>query len=533
MLRLRRHFIRAWPHVTALQTNKVLQSNVPAASDKKFHCSVCKKPFRLEIAAKLHLQQAHGGSGAVEAGCGPGQPTEQIPSPVARDSLTAPGSGPVRDADDEPRRPRRSRPIPKPLHQPTFDIPATAMNDMLAVWDKIGLSRVDNFIHSSMIMKVFAAQQSETSDAQLYAPEIPVAEGANPFCSSADADEDTISTEDAALSTKQQRDFDGQPFAYADSSFVDPFQTAAVDNPFLIVKPAVVQKKPVEVKPSPPVVENAQAPVTPFGQLPVFGSSVQSASPFAAAASANSPFTASSPFAAAANAASPFAASPFASSPFAASASPFGSSPFPPADAPIFPPSDEGSTAASTEVEKKHTCSVCGKSFTTEGGLAGHAQAKHGIHIPVVVKGSKKGKLPDLPAYVPCPVDIGSTQPFGSQANQASWAEVELIPHAHAISNISLIGEVLEIETVIDGAREAIQLSILVPGQNAGDEETFLVKCTGEHNKLLLQQVRRHSTVHVSGTLRLLPLYEQACNKYFQQPVVKVSPPIGSIFVLE
>ena len=113
--------------------------------------------------------------------------------------------------------------------------------------------------------------------------------------------------------------------------------------------------------------------------------------------------------------------------------------------------------------------------------------------------------------------------------SQASWGEVELIPHAQSISNISLIGEVLEIESLQEGGKEVTQLSVFVPGHATGDEETFVVKCSGG----VANDVRRHSTVHVSGTLRLLPLYEQACNKYFQHPVVKVCPPIGSIFVLE
>jgi hypothetical protein len=182
---------------------------------------------------------------------------------------------------------------------------------------------------------------------------------------------------------------------------------------------------------------------------------------------------------------------------------------------------------APTEVEKKHLCSTCGKAFTTETGLADHAQVKHGIHIPVV-KASVKGKLPDLPAYVPCPVDVGTTQPFGVQASQLSWGDVELVPHAQAISNVTLIGEVLDVEQL---AGDTTQLTVLVPGQAPGEEETFSVKCVGAEH--YAKDVRRHSTVHITGTLRMLPLFEQQLNKYFQQPVVRVCPPLGSIFVLE
>ncbi len=477
----------------------------------------------------------------MEVGAGPGQVIEPPPQQQQQQAASqVAGPSSTRDGEDEPRRPRRSRPIPKPLHQPTFDIPPTSMEEMLSVWDKIGLTRVDNFIHSSMVMKVFASGQAPGSNAEaaLYEPEIPVAEGENPFISQGEPGD----TEEVASSLEQGKpsapplDFEGQPFAYAGSENIDPFHTAAVENPFSTVKPTLLQKKPAEQKPAAPPAESAQAPVTPFGQLPAFGtSSGQSPSPFAAA----SPFAASSPFAATATgAASPFAASPFAASPFAASpfasatGSPFGASHFPSADAATFPPEaeDSRSTSTSTEIEKKHTCSTCGKAFTSEQGLSMHAKEKHGITIPVVLKANKKGKLPDLPAYVPCPVDIGSTQPFGVQASQISWGEVELIPHAQSISNIMLIGEVLEIESV--GA-DTTQLSVLVPGQAPGEEETFVVKCVGAEHKQLVQDVRRHSMVHITGTLRLLPLYEQSCNKYYQQPIVRVSPPLGSIFVLE
>eukprot|EP00759_Apiculatamorpha_spiralis_P011011 PhF_6_TR1841/c0_g1_i1/m.2957 len=126
------------------------------SSDKKFHCTICKKSFRLEMAAKLHIQQVHGGEGTIEAGAGPGVDTVTPP-------VTAPPAGPPTapiardDIDDR----KRERPTPRPLHQSNYELPPSAMEAMLGVWDTIGTKRgVEGFIHSSMVLKVYAAKPS-------------------------------------------------------------------------------------------------------------------------------------------------------------------------------------------------------------------------------------------------------------------------------------------------------------------------------------------------------------------------------------
>uniref|UniRef100_G0U7A5 RNA editing comple protein MP63 n=1 Tax=Trypanosoma vivax (strain Y486) TaxID=1055687 RepID=G0U7A5_TRYVY len=114
------------------------QTRAQSTTDKKFHCSICKKAFRLEMAAKLHLQQAHGGDGTVEAGAGPG--VESLPAAPNGD-VAAPPSNPIekRFSEDEERRPRRMRPTPKPLHEPDRGVPDEIMGELLGMWDTVGL----------------------------------------------------------------------------------------------------------------------------------------------------------------------------------------------------------------------------------------------------------------------------------------------------------------------------------------------------------------------------------------------------------
>ncbi|SYZ70562.1 RNA_editing_comple_protein_MP63 [Leishmania braziliensis MHOM/BR/75/M2904] len=156
------------------------QSTIP---DRRFHCSVCKKSFRLEMAAKLHLQQVHNSEGTVEAGAGPGQgekEAQQTPVGVFRN---APPQAPTVVSpivpDTHERSARRAKPAPKPLHQAEREVPGLVMEKMLSVWDDTGLKRMGNqFIHSTMVMRVFAARPSDCGE-PLYGAVIP--EGENPF----------------------------------------------------------------------------------------------------------------------------------------------------------------------------------------------------------------------------------------------------------------------------------------------------------------------------------------------------------------
>jgi len=155
---------------------------VSAVSDKKFHCSICKKAYRLEQAARLHLAQAHGGEGTVEAGPGPGQTPEAPSTPAARNvAQPVPRQELSGSSQEEERRPRRMRGTPKPLHTPDVQCPPAAMSEMLAVWDKIGVARVDSFVHSSMILTVFAAKPSDAPTGPAYEPSLLSRKGITPL----------------------------------------------------------------------------------------------------------------------------------------------------------------------------------------------------------------------------------------------------------------------------------------------------------------------------------------------------------------
>ncbi|CAD2213332.1 C2H2-type zinc finger containing protein, putative [Angomonas deanei] len=127
-----------------------------SATDKKFHCSLCGKSFRLEMAAKVHLQQAHNGEGTVEAGAGvPVEEPKATPEPSVS---TAPPS----TAPSPFKRRERTRAAPAPLYKPDETLPADALEELLGVWDKVGTARLgDTFVHSSMVMKVFAVKPGD------------------------------------------------------------------------------------------------------------------------------------------------------------------------------------------------------------------------------------------------------------------------------------------------------------------------------------------------------------------------------------
>lgn len=601
---------------SALQTQVRHQS---AASDKKFHCSICKKAFRLEMAAKVHVQQAHNGEGMVEAGTGPGQADG---AQAASSFVPPPNAPPQRPTvieevvqPEERQLRRRGKPTPKPLHEPYHDVPAAAMEEMLGVWDAVGVRRLaGSFVHSSMVMKVFAARPDAGSE-PLYDPVAP--EGDNPFAAVADGARQTT-TGGASVMDEAYNIYSidlNDAFAMATGENYGPFRVARCDNPFgkgalpaartrltpistpagtATASPAAAQQGVGEASDEPQT-----APVTPYGQLPMFGQQLQPppaavGSPFtgdaapvaggAAAAAAGlvaSPFGSSvadspfaqhvtSPFVASPSqlgldltapaarpttaAASPFATagdyaaapSPFTSfgadSPFASlAASPFAASPFTAAGDPSasgysaagsFPPYQPmdglGLEAvpeqAAAAPPPQHECESCGKTFSSYDGMRMHAKTKHSVELPRQRDGKAAQRVvPELPAYIPSPVNLSMTTPFGKRSNEASWAETEIIPHAVSVSNITIAGKVLEVER-IDATTE--QISVFVAADRKEDCETVSIRWCHD-GAAERAPLRRNDCVFVSGTLRLLPIYEPAVNKYYSTPVVFVSPLTG------
>ncbi|KEG13155.1 putative RNA editing complex protein MP63 [Trypanosoma grayi] len=515
------------------------------------------------MAAKLHLQQAHGGDGLVEAGPGPG--VETVPSVPS-----VPPSSPIERsfADDEERRPRRMRPTPKPLHQPDREVPEAAMEELLGVWDKIGLSRLEkNFVHSTMVMKVFAARP-DVSEQPLYEPVTP--EGDNPF-ENLDQVSAGVVTE-SYIGDHAFTDLDlKEPFVEAPDYTLNPFRAGKVGNPF--TKVSTAQREALRPAQQQLVKEEpVTAPVTSFGQLPLFGKQQESneaittrtsqqgasdvgevSSPFSATI-ADSPFTGkvASPFASTSEtAATPFENSPFtATSPFAVpgmqqaasltapdASSPFAqSSSIPPAAFPMtmgIPNMPANSQQEQCVPEQEHECPSCGKKFATFDGAAMHSKAKHGVVLELEKKekGKQQGRgIPDLPAYIPSPVDLSSTSPFGTKNPVgASWAETELIPHAQCMSNITILGRVLDVTQTMDSISH---VTVFVQGERNGEEETVTLHCSGEINRRFKDTLKRNTTVFVSGTLRLHPVYEASNNKYYMSPVVHVALPTGMLAVI-
>ncbi|KPI89397.1 RNA editing comple protein MP63 [Leptomonas seymouri] len=569
------------------------QATVP---DKRFHCSVCKKAFRLEMAAKLHLQQVHGSEGTVEAGAGPGQPEEQSAQTPVGVFRSAPPQAPTVVTPVQPelyeRPARREKPAPKPLHQAEREVPSLVMEKMLSVWDDIGVRRMGSqFVHSSMVMHVFAARPSDHAE-PLYGAVSP--EGENPFeggGSAADSFDYPIGAGEGNVYSFNMSD----AFAMATDEFFGPCRAAKCPNPFRMKS----SMGTCRIIPKAEVVEQRTAPVTPFGQLPLFGQSPPDqppqetaesaaaaakssgtlvASPFASSID-NSPFvgtattslddggyspfapaeetpapavpTPEAPAAAAAAAAAPTTIlSPFLSatdapsSPFAVAPSPFATPTFTAADSEVPGGERAGATApfafaadayaaavpaaaaAAAEVPPTHACTICEKTFSTHEGLRMHSRAKHALDIPKEKSLPKRRSLPDLPAYIPSPVDLSMTSPFGSSTQAMTWSEVELTPYAQSISNITVAGRIVDTASSQDGS---MLLTVFVRGSATASDEMITVRCSAEAIKAVSDPFRRGEYVFACGNLRLLPVVDDATKKMFASPVVYVTSPTGVV----
>ncbi|KAG5465289.1 hypothetical protein LSCM4_00744 [Leishmania orientalis] len=580
--------------------------NQSATPDRRFHCSVCKKCFRLEMAAKLHLQQVHNGEGTVESGAGPGQGEEQAPQNPVGVLRSAPPQAPTVVSPIVPetheRSARRVKPAPKPLHQAEREVPGLVMEKMLSVWDDTGVKRMGNqFVHSSMVMRVFAARPLDSAE-PLYGAVNP--EGENPFEGGQSAADTAVPMPTNDEKANFYRVGLNDAFAMASGESYGPLRPARCPNPFLRKLTKDVAGANTRVV----LAEQQTAPVTPFGQLPMFGQTpppavapVPSAteepstkkntvvsSPFAVdaidspfAGTVDSPFVGQgySPFSAAeepgdpavaapgvavplatssAAPASPPAAaaaavppSPFAAalgavppSPFAAAPSPFSSSPLAatafgavgaatvastacgPDGVPLAPLSVFPESAPVQEVPAPtHVCSACKKSFSTHDGLRMHCRAKHGQELPRLPR-NKKHEVPDLPAFIPSPVDLTTTSPFGSSAQRSSWTEVELTPYAQSVSNITVAGRVLDAEVSSDGT---LLISVFVPDSAEQEDEVIPIRCSPGALRAFGESLVNGDHVFACGSLRILPLTDKKTQKTYSSAIVSVAAPTGII----
>lgn len=169
-----------------------------------------------------------------------------------------------------------------------------------------------------------------------------------------------------------------------------------------------------------------------------------------------------------------------------------------------------------------------------------HAKTKHNVELTPSGEEKKKRikkQLPDLPPYVPSPVDMAATSPYGTmkqQGKQTSWSEIEMFPHALTFSNMELVGVVTEIEKGFKLEAPVVQLTVHIAQTATTDDEELVVRCFGQDMvDLVAATVQEGSTVVVSGTLRMNPVLDSASGKYYNNPLVHVAMPTGSIFCLE
>lgn len=540
---------------------KRFQSGV---ADKKFHCSVCKKGFRLEMAAKVHIQQAHNGDGTVEIGVGPGQSSEPTSQVLLR---SVPPKAPIKISElvaEEKKPARRSRPTPKPLHEPDRSMSSTAMEEMLKVWDTVGLKRLgQTFVHSSMIMKVFAAKPSEGENL-LY--ERVLARGASPFTGEKLYELKHVARHSCPIEINRRVMSalkESHPFALSVGEYCGPCRPGKMMDPFGKTRLAPEYASALaEEKEG--TGDDGKAPLTPFGQLPLFGQEVQTKverkEEPSAPVSTNEESTVASPFSGMAN--SPFAraaATPFSSSPFAVhetassttspTSSVLPSSPFSSSDAGASPFSSEDSvspltfkpsspvqesvvpffidqSAAMDTPEAGFQCKTCDRVFESFGALRMHSKAKHNISLPPSSLKGSKGDAPDIPAYIPSPVNLSLTSPFSAVSTTTAWPEVELNIFTQSISNTTIIGIVDSVESPRSGVS---QISVTVSSDLIGEEDKITVQCHGVFHDLVSETIGTMDKVFISGSLRLLPIYEPANKKYYSCPVVHVALPTGTI----
>ena len=125
------------------------------------------------------------------------------------------------------------------------------MEELLGVWDKIGLNRVTGFIHSSMVMKVFAAKPSPDGENKEYETRVTTDEE-NPYMNldlnaTDDPNEDATVTKGDPDDEYSRADISG-PFARCGDVAVAPFLPAKVPNPMMTPKQLEEHKKKEQQK---------------------------------------------------------------------------------------------------------------------------------------------------------------------------------------------------------------------------------------------------------------------------------------------
>lgn len=233
---------------------------------------------------------------------------------------------------------------------------------------------------------------------------------------------------------------------------------------------------------------------------------------------------------------------------------------------------DGSSSQQQQQQQELFMCKICGKNtFKSEFALITHCQEKHGVNVAAdLAKNSKSNleagvsptgrkkvrQLPDLPPYIPTPVDLAATSPYGATRQRgtttAFWSEVEVSPHARMMSSITLLGEVEKIinnkatstgtdddeqqgsavvvSTVL--GKPCLQFSLHIHESEYTEEEKFVVRCFGDD---LIRHLRENvkleegSSVFVEGLLRLNPSYDAALKRYQANPAIHVALPNGFV----
>jgi hypothetical protein len=200
--------------------------------------------------------------------------------------------------------------------------------------------------------------------------------------------------------------------------------------------------------------------------------------------------------------------------------------------------------------EKKFSCTSCGRAFSTQAGLMTHYMSKHemtvaaaqmkangetgaeGAAAPSSVSSTQS--IPDLPTFIPTPIDITAMAPQSlTEANPVeamAWRDVTLVPTATSYTNIHIVGEVV---TVVHAEKQpVVELTVRHSAEEPND--SILVRCHGATAQAYLRDggVAAGSSVAVNGILRMRYREDPVARKLVCEPEVVVAAPVGSLHIL-